>query len=305
MKILLAGRKDLLEAVLICVVNLFRNKNIGIISSPGKLQNTKKTKEIIKKNKIKNFIENKDNSLNNIIKNFKPEIFISCGYDKVIKKKIIKEIIFPINIHFADLPKYKGFFCIPHAIRNEEKRIGITIHYINERVDSGEIISKKYIKNLVKYSAKDLYLKAIDIVMIEITKIMKLIKKDGKIEGKKQHGTASFYGKNSLQKYELSFEDNYMKIVNYIRSFHFPPFSGLKFYCGNLNFNFIYPLEFKKAKVNDFGKLIRINNKFYLQCKNGILFPKYVNFNNKKTSFNKLIKKFNLLKKKFHFVKQS
>ena len=43
--------------------------------------------------------------------------------------------------------------------------------------------------------------------------------------------------------------------------------------------------------------LTKIKNKFYIQCKDGILFPKYVYFNNKKTSFNKLVNKHKLLEK--------
>ena len=199
------------------------------------------------------------------------------------------------------MPKYKGFFCIPHAIRNNENKIGISIHYINERVDNGKIITKKYINNSLKLSAKDIYLRAVKISVLEISKIIKLIKKNKKINCKNQKGIGSYYGKYSLQKYNLSFSDNYIKIINYIRSLHFPPFKGLKFRCNNLNFYFIYPLEFKKKKVKDFGKLISLNNKFYLKCKDGILFPKYVIFKNKKNSFNKLVKKYKLIERKFHF----
>lgn len=300
MKILLAGKNNLLESVLLSLVKLFKNIEIAIISSPIK---SKIIKKILKKNNIRKFSNKEKSSLEKIVESFKPEIFISCGYDKILKKDTIKKIKYPLNIHFADLPKYKGFFCIPHAIRNEENKIGITIHFINESIDSGKIISKKFIKNSLKFSAKDLHLRAVNIASQEVVKIIKLIKENVRIKSKKQKGHASFFKKDSLYDYDLTFEDNYMKIVNYIRSFHFPPFRGLKFNCKNLNFYFIYPLEFKKAKVRNFGMLTKIKNKFYIQCKDGILFPKYVYFNNKKTSFNKLVNKHKLLESRFYFEK--
>ena len=55
MKILLAGRNDLLEAVLICLVKLFKNDDIAIVDSLNKLKNKKKIKAIIKKKKYYKF----------------------------------------------------------------------------------------------------------------------------------------------------------------------------------------------------------------------------------------------------------
>lgn len=65
--------------------------------------------------------------------------FIICfGYSKIIKKEII-ELVDVINIHFSLLPLHKG--PNPHLwswLKNTKK--GITIHYINEKVDDGDII---------------------------------------------------------------------------------------------------------------------------------------------------------------------
>ncbi len=45
-----------------------------------------------------------------------------------------------INIHPSLLPKYKGLHAIEQALENKDKSIGVTIHYVNEQLDSGEII---------------------------------------------------------------------------------------------------------------------------------------------------------------------
>ncbi|MDD4705904.1 MAG: methionyl-tRNA formyltransferase [Bacilli bacterium] len=77
----------------------------------------------------------------------KPDIIITCAYGQIIPKELIE---YPrlgcINIHASLLPKYRGGAPIHHAILNDEKETGITIMYMDEGMDSGDIISKQSIK---------------------------------------------------------------------------------------------------------------------------------------------------------------
>ncbi|MDC3031053.1 formyltransferase family protein, partial [Candidatus Pelagibacter sp.] len=186
MKILIAGRNILLEKTLLLLIKHFKKDEIAIFEPSIKL------KILSKKNSIKVFSKNKKNQLSQVIKNFNPNIFLSCNYHKIIDKEIINKIPHPINIHFADLPKYKGFFSIPHAIRNDEKEIGISIHYMGQKVDSGKIITKRFLKNSIKLSAKDLHLRSVKISTIEILKIIRLIKNSKKIISKNQKNKGTF-----------------------------------------------------------------------------------------------------------------
>ena len=71
-------------------------------------------------------------------------ILINCS-----RKLFLREIEAPsygtINIHFGDLPKYRGLMTILHAIRLNEKENGITIHYVNKDLDSGKILDKEFV----------------------------------------------------------------------------------------------------------------------------------------------------------------
>ncbi len=51
-----------------------------------------------------------------------------------------------INIHPSLLPAYKGKDAIGQAYRAGEKEIGVSIHYVDEGMDTGEIIAQKSIK---------------------------------------------------------------------------------------------------------------------------------------------------------------
>ena len=51
-----------------------------------------------------------------------------------------------IYIHPSLLPKYKGLNTHERAIRNKDKYSGCTVHFVNSRLDSGEIINQKKVK---------------------------------------------------------------------------------------------------------------------------------------------------------------
>ena len=51
-----------------------------------------------------------------------------------------------VNYHPGLLPKYKGPTELDDAIKNKEMNWGVTLHYMNEEYDSGEIIKIKHVK---------------------------------------------------------------------------------------------------------------------------------------------------------------
>lgn len=61
-----------------------------------------------------------------------------------------------INIHPSLLPKYKGLNAIEQALNNNEKEIGVSVHYVNEELDSGKIIVQEAI-NIENLKDKEIY----------------------------------------------------------------------------------------------------------------------------------------------------
>ncbi len=86
------------------------------------------------------------NSIDNLLKNLNIDLIALAGFNILLPERIIKA--YPkkiLNIHPALLPKYggKGMYgkYIHEAVlANKEKETGITIHYVNEVYDEGEII---------------------------------------------------------------------------------------------------------------------------------------------------------------------
>ena len=117
------------------------------------VSNNKKAKGILhaKKNSIPYIIINTNRRnfeyvILNELKKHKISLICLAGYMKIISKKFLnaygKKII---NIHPSLLPKYKGLNTFKRILRNKEKKAGCTVHFVNEKLDSGaKIIQKSF-----------------------------------------------------------------------------------------------------------------------------------------------------------------
>ena len=102
-----------------------------------------------KKNSIPHLIINTgkrdfENKLINELKICKISLICLAGYMKILSKKFLekfgKKII---NIHPSLLPKFKGLNTFLKVLETKEIKTGCTVHYVNEKLDSGKIIVKK------------------------------------------------------------------------------------------------------------------------------------------------------------------
>ena len=67
--------------------------------------------------------------------------FVFCFGSKILKKKLINHFKNKIiNFHPSLLPKYPGLNAIDRAIQNNETELGNTAHFIDEGIDTGQII---------------------------------------------------------------------------------------------------------------------------------------------------------------------
>ena len=133
-----------------CLISSSRDNNFPINISLVICDNIKANGLIhAKKNSIPYLIidtkeRSFENKILNKIKKHKISLICLAGYMKIISKNFInnfkKKII---NIHPSLLPKYKGLNTFERVIRNNEKKTGCTVHYVDEKLDSGKKIVQK------------------------------------------------------------------------------------------------------------------------------------------------------------------
>lgn len=96
-----------------------------------------------------------------LLTEFKIDLILLAGYMRLIGTVLLSA--FPkkiINIHPSLLPKYKGLNAIKQAIDNNDHELGVTIHYVDAGMDTGEIIEQD------KITIEDLSLPIDEIVAI-------------------------------------------------------------------------------------------------------------------------------------------
>ena len=94
-------------------------------------------------------IKNYENKVLIYLKKYKISFICLAGFMKIISNTLInsyqKKII---NIHPSLLPKFKGLNTFSRMLKNNEKKAGCTVHYVNKKLDSGNlIVQKKFIVN--------------------------------------------------------------------------------------------------------------------------------------------------------------
>ena len=75
---------------------------------------------------------------------YKPDMIVTCAYGQIIPKELLDYPKYKcINVHASLLPKLRGGAPIHHAIMDGYDKTGITIMYMDTKMDSGDIISQK------------------------------------------------------------------------------------------------------------------------------------------------------------------
>ncbi len=106
---------------------------------------------------IKKFVKSNDLDIN-LYENVKiitskilkgADLIFLLGFMRILEKKLIKNYKI-INLHPSLLPRYKGLMTHKRMLINNEKNFGFTIHRVDSNLDSGEVISQKKQKIMIK-----------------------------------------------------------------------------------------------------------------------------------------------------------
>jgi methionyl-tRNA formyltransferase len=156
--------------------------------------------------------------------------FISIEFDRLIKRGEFHQDSKFINFHFSSLPRYRGTMTSFWPILFREKDTGVTVHDIDDGIDTGDIIIQKKFNIKEDYTCRDLYFKyhkvASEIIENDLEKIIK-----GDIARYKQDNNCATSFPRFLYKYvpkefdsrELMLMDR-VDVYNLIRSLIFKEF---------------------------------------------------------------------------------
>lgn len=153
------------------------------------------------------------------------DLFVSMSFNQIFKKEIINlPKLKTINCHAGKLPFYRGRNILNWALINDEKDFGITVHYIDEGIDTGDII----LQRVYPIKEDDTYNTLLDVAYIECANILfdaiKLIQ-NNQVETVKQesiHPIGFYCGKRGIGDEIINWHQNSRDVYNFIRSICLP-----------------------------------------------------------------------------------
>ena len=231
MYICIAGKnKCAVNALKLIIKSKIKKDNILVLpNSSDKGKNTwqPSLKRFAKKNKIKIVKQAQLYSIRNLV-------LFSLEYEKIIDlNKFRSKNLY--NFHFSLLPKYRGCHTNYYQIVNGEKKTGVTLHKIDEGIDTGRIIDKIKFDIPINTTAYENYLKLMAKSVILFKKNMNRILNDKYISKKQNTKNGSYFNRKSVNYNKLTrfkFIKNNITTHNKIRALIFQPFQ-LPVYNGN------------------------------------------------------------------------
>jgi phosphoribosylglycinamide formyltransferase-1 len=139
------------------MLNLVNASQRGLINSKIKIviSNNKNSSGIdkAKRKNIKTKIINQkeyeskkdfENALSNTLKNEDVELVCLAGFMSILSKNFLKDWNRKvINIHPSLLPSFRGKNAVKQALEQRVKTAGCSVHFVDEGIDTGEIISQE------------------------------------------------------------------------------------------------------------------------------------------------------------------
>ena len=167
----------------------------------------------------------KDEEVIDKIKEINPDLIVVVAYGKILPKEIIDIPKYGIiNVHSSLLPKYRGASPIHSAILNGDKESGVSIMYIEEGLDSGDVILKETCEITEDDTLGTLHDRLKELGAIGLEKALKLIEV-GEVKAEKQDDSkATFVKPITKEQAKIDWNNTKEVIFNQIRGLN--PFPG-------------------------------------------------------------------------------
>jgi len=159
----------------------------------------------------------------NLLRGLNPELILSFYYRKLLSKEILNiPRLGGLNLHGSLLPKYRGRAPVNWVLVNGEKETGVTLHYMVERADAGDIVAQRTVPIDLEDTALSLYGKLTN-AAVELLKETYPLLKEGKAPRIPQDPrSASKFGGRGPEDGRINWESSALSVYNLIRAVTHP-----------------------------------------------------------------------------------
>jgi methionyl-tRNA formyltransferase len=163
-------------------------------------------------------------------------LFLSLQYSKLINtKKFKSKRLF--NIHFSLLPEYRGMYTSILPIMDGKEYSGVTLHKIDDGIDTGEIIEQIRFNIQPDETARDLYFKYLENGFVLLKNNLDSLINDNYSTTSQSTSHSTYFSKKTIDfsNFSINFLKTAFEIKNQFRAFTFreyqmPTFEGWEIY---------------------------------------------------------------------------
>lgn len=216
---------------------------------------------------VRQFLKIKHVSSVEYLKTLQIDFIFSLQYDQIVSQEVIDTAKYgAINLHFAPLPKYRGVSPIALAILNGETEFGVSLHYMDPGVDTGDIISQVFFNIEGVENARNLYdlcvFKSSELFDDTIDQILAL----NNARHSQDNSKATYYSKDTInfKQNKINFNHCSRSLMNWIKAFIFDPFQYPTFLHNGKTYEVVsVSSDFRKNKFELPGTLICFEEKTF------------------------------------------
>ena len=150
--------------------------------------------------------------------NYEPDLILVCAYGQIIPKAVLDHPRYGcVNTHGSLLPKYRGGAPIQRSIIDGEKETGITLMYMSEKMDEGDILAQDKLVITDDDTNSSLFSKMSDLALAMLRRDLdKIIR--GEIKAIPQDHDKATYAYNLKKEDEyIDFGEQVRKVYDHIR----------------------------------------------------------------------------------------
>ena len=224
MRILFMGTPDF-AAVSLRALYDAQFEIVGVITQPNKPQGRKKlivdtpTKACAMQLGLPVFQPDslRNDEVDTMVREMNPDVFAVVAYGKIIPPNLLNIPEFgAVNVHGSILPKYRGAAPVQWAILNGDSSTGVTTMFLDEKMDTGDIIYSEQTPIGEMETAGDLFERLAEMGARLLVRTMKDIETGKAPRAKQDERLASYAPPLSKNLSPISFQESDRMVMKHI-----------------------------------------------------------------------------------------
>ncbi|MDX5712056.1 methionyl-tRNA formyltransferase, partial [Clostridioides difficile] len=225
MKIVFMGTPDIAVPCLQKIIDE-KYEILGVVTQPdkpkgrGKKLGMSPVKELAIENNIPVYqpVKARDKEFIDKIKSLNPDVIVVVAFGQILPKEILEiPKLGCINVHVSLLPKYRGAAPINWVIINGEEKTGVTTMYMDEGLDTGDMILKTEVNLDENITAGELHDKMMNIGAETLKETLRLIEEGNAPREVQNHEEFSYAPIMNKSLGNIDFSKSAREIHNLVR----------------------------------------------------------------------------------------